>query len=650
MQRFSRKIVLLLLAGYPLLFAAFQWQHHHRSQSLIFHQLRTRADFLSRVLAVQRDSLSRMPLDSLQAWQQRFGGFTKDLSAREIASRPPAERPFLQAALKSRRPTEVVRIDDRAYWRIGAKVAADRLQLIFLPWQRVLAGTLPDALSEIEVSLLWPEGKRGTPEALPPSLWQQVFEQEDIWTGELAVQGARRIVAAVPIKDFEFWDVSAAAVVWQRTLHAPKTAPWPAWLPPLVALTWLLALSLALLRREMTHLAIASKATARALHRPVWPWSLLALIVWLAWAAFEWLAARDLAHAARQAHIGLLAAARDYAVPIRLAPELRAELSHLFTVDAIVFWSLWLLAGLLFFATLAIVRNLSRPVHLKTALTGLGFILPSFLHLLIFSFIPIAFAFYISFHIWSILSPEKPFIGLDNYREVFASRDFWNSLKNTSLYVLHVPVGMAVSLMLALIMNRKNLPGLGLFRTLFYLPSITSFVAIAIVWQWIYNPEFGLLNYVLSKMQLGPYPWLNSPKTALLSLMLMAIWLQAGYQMVIYLAGLQNIPEYLYEAAKIDGANRWQLFWRITFPMLKPTTFFILVTSLIGSFQVFTQIYVMTEGGPLKSTDVVVYHIYKNAWDFLRMGYASAMSFVLFFIIMALTLLQFHFMRRREVW
>ncbi len=650
MQRLSRNIVLLLLAGYPLLFAAFQWQHHHRSQSLMFHQLHARADFLARVLAAQRDSLANMPLDSLQAWQQRFGGFARDVTAREIASRPPAERPFLQAALKGRRPVDLVRIDGRAYWRIGEKIAADRLRLIFLPWQRALAAALPDALSEIDVSLLWPEDKRGAPETLPRLLWQQVFEQEDIWTGELTVRGARRAVAAVPIKDFEFWDVSAAAVVWQRTLRLPDTAPWPAWLPPLVALTGLLALSLALLRREMKRLAASSKTAAHAPRKPLWPWSLLALTGWLAWAAIEWQTARDLAHAARQAHAELLAAARAYAVPIRLAPEMRAELSHLFTVDAIVFWSLWLLAGLLFFAALAMVRHLSRPVHLKTALTGLGFILPSFLHLLIFSFIPIAFAFYISFHIWSILSPEKPFIGLDNYREVFASRDFWNSLKNTSLYVLHVPVGMAVSLMLALVMNRKNLPGLGLFRTLFYLPSITSFVAIAIVWQWIYNPEFGLLNYVLSKMHLGPYPWLNSPKTALLSLMLMAIWLQAGYQMVIYLAGLQNIPEYLYEAAKIDGANRLQLFWRITFPMLKPTSFFILVTSLIGSFQVFTQIYVMTEGGPLKSTDVVVYHIYKNAWDFLRMGYASAMSFVLFFIIMALTLLQFHFMRRREVW
>lgn len=295
-------------------------------------------------------------------------------------------------------------------------------------------------------------------------------------------------------------------------------------------------------------------------------------------------------------------------------------------------------------------RNLQRPMRLRQVLAGYGFVAPAGVQLLLFSLGPILFALFISFHSWSILAQEKPFVGWDNYAEVLGSGDFWNSLKNTALYTLHVPVGMAVSLGLALLLNRAKLPGLGILRTIFYLPSITSFVAIAIVWQWIYNPDFGLMNYALSWLGLGPYEWLHNPGTALLSLMLMAIWVQAGYQMVIFLAGLQNIPAYLYEAALIDGASTWQRFRYVTLPMLKPTTFFVLVTSVIGSFQVFTQIYVMTEGGPLQATEVIVYHIYKNAWDYLRMGFASAMSFVLFVIIMFLTLLQFRMMGQRSDW
>ncbi len=148
-------------------------------------------------------------------------------------------------------------------------------------------------------------------------------------------------------------------------------------------------------------------------------------------------------------------------------------------------------------------------------------------------------------------------------------------------------------------------------------------------------------------MGLGPYPWLSNPATALPALMIMAVWIHIGFQMVIFLAGLQAIPNELYEAAMIDGAGRWRRFWRITLPLLKPTTFFVLVTSIIGSFQVFTFVYVMTEGGPLRATDVIVYHIYQNAWQFLRMGYASAMSWVLFAAVFAITLLQFRLLGRR---
>jgi ABC-type sugar transport system permease subunit len=164
--------------------------------------------------------------------------------------------------------------------------------------------------------------------------------------------------------------------------------------------------------------------------------------------------------------------------------------------------------------------------------------------------------------------------------------------------------------------------------------------------MWIYHPSFGAANFFLNLVGLPPLQWLNSAQTAMISIIIFSVWLGLGYQMVIFLAGLQGIPDELYEAALIDGASGWKRFWRITLPLLKPTTFFILVTSLIGSFQVFTSVYVMTGGGPVRSTDVVVYHIYQAAWEQLRMGYASAMSWVLFIIIMIATWVQFKLMGR----
>jgi multiple sugar transport system permease protein len=199
---------------------------------------------------------------------------------------------------------------------------------------------------------------------------------------------------------------------------------------------------------------------------------------------------------------------------------------------------------------------------------------------------------------------------------------------------------MILALSVALLMH-KRLKGISILRALYFLPSVTSFVAIALVWIWIYHPVFGAANFFLSLLGLPAIQWLNSASTAMVSVIIFSIWMGLGYQMVIFLAGLQGIPEEYYEVARIDGASSWKRFCYITAPLLKPTTFFILVTSLISSFQVFTTIYMMTAGGPVGSTDVIVYHIYKAAWEQLRMGYASAMSWVLFVIIMIATWLQF---------
>jgi ABC-type sugar transport system permease subunit len=282
----------------------------------------------------------------------------------------------------------------------------------------------------------------------------------------------------------------------------------------------------------------------------------------------------------------------------------------------------------------------------KRLLTGYSFLFPSLVILVVFIATPIFFSLFLSFHRWNVVSTAKPFIGLENFARLAGDRHFWNAFRNTAIYTLHVPVGMAISLAIAVLMNRR-IRGVRALRTLFFLPSISSFVAVAIVWQWIYHPQFGLANFLLRTLHLPQIGWLSDPATALASIMLMSIWLGLGYQMVIFLAGLQGIPRELYEAAITDGASAWQRFIHITLPLLRPTIFFVLVTSLIGSFQVFSQVFIMTSGGPLSSTDVVVFHIYQNAWDYLKMGYASAMSWVLFIIIMVITWLQFRVMGRR---
>ncbi|MEK9137433.1 MAG: extracellular solute-binding protein, partial [Bacteroidota bacterium] len=288
---------------------------------------------------------------------------------------------------------------------------------------------------------------------------------------------------------------------------------------------------------------------------------------------------------------------------------------------------------------------ISKRKERRSTLHGFAFLLPSALHLTIFLFTPILFAFYLSFHRWDIIVPQKPFVGLQNFAEMFSDSFFYNALKNTFLFTLSVPVTMAFALLLAVLLNRK-FRGVNILRALYFLPSVSSLIAIAIIWTWIYNPQFGFANYLLSFFGIASQPWLSSTSTALISVMIMSVWIGLGYQMVIFLAGLQGIPNELYEASLIDGANTWQRFRRVTLPLLRPTTFFILVTSFIGSFQVFSSIYIMTSGGPVRSTDVLVYHIYQNAWMNLRMGYASAMSLVLFVIIMIATWVQFRLMGR----
>jgi len=274
----------------------------------------------------------------------------------------------------------------------------------------------------------------------------------------------------------------------------------------------------------------------------------------------------------------------------------------------------------------------------REALTFYLLISPWLIGFLLFVLGPMIASLGISFTRWDLLSPAK-FIGLDNYQKMF-TRDplFWQSLKVTAVYTaVYVPMELAGGLVLALLMNQK-LKGIGLFRTLYYLPSVLPGVAFVVLWMWILHPDVGLLNTLLSYVGIQGPRWLANPHWALTALLMMSVW-GLGRAMVIYLASLQGLPEHLYEAAAIDGANAWQSFWKITLPLLTPTIFFNLVLSIISTFQTFTSAFVATNGGPLDSTLFYVLYLFRQAFQYFNMGYASALAWVLFVIILVLTLL-----------
>ncbi|NOZ28041.1 MAG: sugar ABC transporter permease [Chloroflexi bacterium] len=265
---------------------------------------------------------------------------------------------------------------------------------------------------------------------------------------------------------------------------------------------------------------------------------------------------------------------------------------------------------------------------------------PWLIGLLLFTGGPLVASLVMSFTNWTGLT-TRAWIGLGNYQKLFfEDRLFWIVLKNTFYYgFASVFLGTVGALMAAILMNQK-VPGIEIFRTLYYMPSVTSGVAIAILWIWLFNPQVGLINYLLSLVGIQGPGWLGSQKWAMPALILMSLW-GIGGNMIILLAGLQGIPEYLYEAVRIDGGNKWHEFLHVTLPMLSPVLFYVIVISIIQSFQIFTNVYVMTRGGPGTATLVYVMYLYQNAFEYLKMGYASAMAWILFVIILGLTWLQF---------
>jgi len=282
----------------------------------------------------------------------------------------------------------------------------------------------------------------------------------------------------------------------------------------------------------------------------------------------------------------------------------------------------------------------------KEIIAAYGFLLPNLIGFMLFTSIPVFASLFLSFVEWELFSPPR-FVGLDNFVELFRDPFFWKYCWNTIYLMLAIPLSMGGSLILALAMNQK-LKGIVFFRTVYFLPTLCAGVAIYMLWRLIYNPEFGILNSIIAKIGeilhiplKGPY-WLTDETWAKPALILMSVWQTVGgYNMILYLAALQGVPRDLYDAAEVDGASSWQKFWAVTWPQISPTTFFIAIMSIIGGFQAgFDPAYIMTGGGPNGSTTTIIYYIFNNAFEWHKMGYAAAIAWVLFVIVLLITLMQ----------
>ena len=281
------------------------------------------------------------------------------------------------------------------------------------------------------------------------------------------------------------------------------------------------------------------------------------------------------------------------------------------------------------------MEKFQSNINKNDKFAALIFILPALLGTLIFIVIPVIFSFSLSFVNWDLLSPMS-FAGLNNYKDVLTDSSFWQVLSNTFVFAISTSVfAVIIPLILACILNTK-IRGSNFYKTAYFLPFITPMIVIAIVWQWIFDPNIGLLNQLFHLN----IKWLYDVRFAMPALIAVSVWKLIGYNMIIFLSGLSAINQEVLEAAKIDGANAWQTFKNVTVPLLSPTIFFVIVITTISSFQVFDLIYIMTEGGPGNSTMVMVYSIYKYAFEFFDVGKASAIAYILFGIIFVLVLCQ----------
>ena len=296
------------------------------------------------------------------------------------------------------------------------------------------------------------------------------------------------------------------------------------------------------------------------------------------------------------------------------------------------------------------VRRVRFPAERSAA--AWFFVAPALVLIGVFFFIPVAASLLLSvtdFDIYAVASSENTrLVGFDNYARLLRTPLFWASLRNTFYFALvGGPLTIAVSLAAALLLNAKLVRWKTLFRTIYFTPFVTTLVAVAIVWRYLYHTRYGLLNYALGALGVGPVDWLGDPRWAMPAIIVMAVWKNFGYNMLIFIAGLQSVPDELYDAANVDGAGPVRQFFYVTLPMLRPTLLFVSVITMIGYFQLFAEPYVMTQGGPLRSTTSVVLLMYEEGFRWWRMGYAAAIAFVLFVVILLATMVQFRLQRER---
>ncbi len=287
-----------------------------------------------------------------------------------------------------------------------------------------------------------------------------------------------------------------------------------------------------------------------------------------------------------------------------------------------------------------------RRIFGKDAGAALFFLAPSLVLFLAFTGIPVIAALAISFTQWDLFRPPS-YVGLSNYSRLMSDPIFGKVMGNTAYFVLaSVPLQMGLGLLAALALNR-GVRGQTFFRVAYFLPAVTSTIAAALVWAWLFNSNYGLVNALLSGVGVENVPrWLASTKWAMPAIIIVSVWQNVGYAMVLFLAGLQNIRAELYDAAALDNARGWRRFWHITLPMLSPTTFFVLIISIIGSFQVFELVFIMTQAGPSNATNTLVFYIYQNGFMFYQMGYASAAAMILFAIVLIITMVQYGTQKR----
>lgn len=293
--------------------------------------------------------------------------------------------------------------------------------------------------------------------------------------------------------------------------------------------------------------------------------------------------------------------------------------------------------------------GVSRPPTLRRRLADLPmatvFLLPAIAVLATFNFYPALYSLYLSLFEWNGISPERQFLGLDNYTRLLSSGEFWNSLRVTIVYATAMTLGALVLGMLVAVLLNQDMRGKQVYRVLYFLPVITPTVAAGVVWQALFDPSRGAVNTLLLRVGVDGPSWLSSPTWALVAVVIVGVWKRVGFNMIIYLAALQGIPRTYYEAAELDGATPLQRFRHITVPLLAPSTFFITVTSIIESVQVFDLVYVMTRGGPMGSTDVIGYYLYRYGFRYYELGFASAIAYVMFALIFVVTIIQYRVTR-----